>query len=153
MPTAIRSWRGGEEAAVRRRRRRRQRKAQRAILQSNSPHLAGGELQEIKKNDLLHQKTTGNPCFLWLLQLFGSEAKHFCGICSALEVEHLARKDIRPGNHAFPCFVSMCEHVMNMWSSTLPSRQYSQELAVQTFHFRWLGFNLFEVGSGLSWVG
>ena len=41
VPTAIRSWRGGEEA--RRRRRRRRRKARRAILKSNNPHLAGGE--------------------------------------------------------------------------------------------------------------
>ena len=41
MPTAIRSLRGGEEAS---RRRRRRRKARRAILKSNNPHLAGGEL-------------------------------------------------------------------------------------------------------------
>ena len=41
VPTAIRSWRGGEEA--RRSRRRRRRKAWRAIWKSNNPHLAGGE--------------------------------------------------------------------------------------------------------------
>ena len=40
VPTAIRSWRGGEE--VRRRRRRRRRKARRAILKSNNTHLTGG---------------------------------------------------------------------------------------------------------------
>jgi hypothetical protein len=46
-------------------------------------------------------------CVLWQFQQFGDETKHFCGICSALEVEPLCRKDIGAGNHAFACFVSM----------------------------------------------
>ena len=39
VPTAIRSWRGGEEEE----RRGREEKARRAMLKPNNPHLAGGE--------------------------------------------------------------------------------------------------------------
>jgi hypothetical protein len=49
---------------------------------------------------LRHQKKTGTPHFLWRLQQFGVETDFF-PVCSALEVEPLARKDIGPGNHAF----------------------------------------------------
>ena len=53
MPTAITSWRGGEEEKRREEKRREEKrgeerrgekKARRALLKSNTPHLAGGEI-------------------------------------------------------------------------------------------------------------
>ena len=60
--TAIRSWRGGEEA--RRRRRRRRRKVRRAILKSINPHLAGGEKKQ-KTTQCLNQSWTSIDMFFF----------------------------------------------------------------------------------------
>ena len=42
----------------------------------------------------------GTPRFLLHWEQFGEETKHFCTICSILEADPLARKDIRLENHA-----------------------------------------------------
>ena len=94
-------------------------------------------------------KKKGTLRFLWPLQQFGDKTEHFGGICSALEVEPLASKDIEPGNLAFACFGSIlwtcCEHV---GARRCRFNNICNTFGVRTEHFRWLVLNLFKIGSG-----
>ena len=82
------------------------------------------------------------PCFLWPWQQFGDKTEHFCGICIVLEVEPLARK-VFAGHWTWKSSIhKVCQHVVNIWGSTLPFQQHLQHLGVRIFHFRWLLLNL-----------
>ena len=67
-----------------------------------TPHLLSAGHQPGPPREGSKEYSTGTPRFLWPLQQFRNETEHFCGMCSALEVE----SGIGPaGNHSF------CEQV------------------------------------------
>jgi hypothetical protein len=106
---------------------------------------------------LRHQKKKLEPLIFYGACNSLESKPIFFPVCSALEVEPLARKDIGPGNHAFArmscqnvCLWEFCEHVA---ARRFRLGQYLQHFGFRTFHFRLLVLNLFKVGSRFLRVG